>query len=265
MIKRIHHIGIVVRKLDEAFAFYRDALGLHVHKQDVIPDQGVKAALLTLGDSEIELLEPIAADTGIARFLERRGEGMHHVCFETDDVERELEGIKAKGVEVIDQKPRPGLAGMICFLHPRASHGVLVELAQPPAEERAVAPPLPKLAWLSITVKDLEGAVQTYERNFGLKIGQESVEPVSYVVYDPEGVRVWIWPAGPDGQEGLASIELHVSPEHLARLRQAGIKLIGGRQTRQLRRQQVETETYDVADLTITHGVRLSMTVWHPR
>jgi methylmalonyl-CoA/ethylmalonyl-CoA epimerase len=131
MLKKIHHVGIVVRSIEAAYAFYRDTLSLPVHKQDIIPDQGVKAALLTIGTSEIELLEPLAAHTGVARFLERRGEGLHHLCFETDDIVRELEATKAKGVAILDQHPRPGLAGMICFLHPKASHGVLIEYAQP--------------------------------------------------------------------------------------------------------------------------------------
>lgn len=131
MLKKIHHVGIVVRSIDVAYAFYRDILSLPVHKQDIIPDQGVKAALLTIGASEIELLEPIDSTTGVARFLERQGEGLHHLCFETDDVTRQLEAAKAQGLAVIDQQPRPGLAGMICFLHPKASHGVLIEYAQP--------------------------------------------------------------------------------------------------------------------------------------
>jgi len=131
VIQKIHHIGIVVRNLEEALRFYRDVLGLHVHKQDVIQDQGVKAALLPLGDSEIELLEPLGPDTAVGRFLERRGEGMHHVCFQTGDIQDELAGLKSRGVELIDQQPRRGLAGLICFLHPRANRGVLVELAQP--------------------------------------------------------------------------------------------------------------------------------------
>ena len=131
MLKKIHHVGIVVRDIEAAYAFYRDTLGLPVHKQDILPDQGVKAALLTIGASEIELLEPIDTQSGVARFLERKGEGLHHVCFETDDVTQELEGAKAKGITVIDQQPRPGLAGMICFLHPKSNHGVLVEYAQP--------------------------------------------------------------------------------------------------------------------------------------
>ena len=97
----------------------------------VVQDQGVKAALLTIGQSEIELLEPINTNGGVAKFLERRGEGLHHICFETDNVAAELEATKAKGIEVIDQAPRQGLAGMICFLHPRANNGVLIEYAQP--------------------------------------------------------------------------------------------------------------------------------------
>ncbi|MFQ5878680.1 MAG: methylmalonyl-CoA epimerase [Dehalococcoidia bacterium] len=131
MIRKIHHVGIAVRSLEEAFAFYRDVLGLPVHKMAAVPDQGVRAALLGVGHSEIELLEPLAPDSPVGRFLERRGEGMHHICFETDDVAAELEGARGKGIDLIDQRPRPGLAGMICFLHPRSNHGVLVEFAQP--------------------------------------------------------------------------------------------------------------------------------------
>jgi methylmalonyl-CoA epimerase len=131
MLRKIHHVGIVVRNLEEAYAFYRDTLGLPVHKTAVVEEQGVKAALLTIGNSEIELLEPINLNGGIAKFLERRGEGLHHICFETDDVAAELAATKAKGIDLIDQTPRKGLAGMICFLHPRANHGVLVEYAQP--------------------------------------------------------------------------------------------------------------------------------------
>ena len=131
MLTKIHHIGIVVRSLDEAYTFYRDALSLPVHKEAIIQDQGVRAALLTIGESEIELLEPVAPGTGVARFLAQRGEGLHHLCFETDDVSQELETAKRRGVRLIDQQPRAGLAGMICFLHPKSNHGVLIEYAQP--------------------------------------------------------------------------------------------------------------------------------------
>jgi methylmalonyl-CoA/ethylmalonyl-CoA epimerase len=131
MITNIHHVGIAVHDLDESLNFYRDTLNLHVHAQEEVADQGVRAALLTIGESEIELLEPLSADSPIGKFLERKGEGLHHICFETPDVDAELEGVKQREVAVIDEKPRKGLAGMICFLHPKASRGVLVELATP--------------------------------------------------------------------------------------------------------------------------------------
>ena len=131
MLSKIHHIGIVVRSLDEAYGFYRDTLSLPVHKEAIIQDQGVRAALLTIGESEIELLEPVAPDTGVARFLAQRGEGLHHLCFQTDDIGHEIETARGRGITLIDKQPRNGLAGMICFLHPRSSHGVLIEYAQP--------------------------------------------------------------------------------------------------------------------------------------
>jgi methylmalonyl-CoA/ethylmalonyl-CoA epimerase len=131
MIDKIHHVGIAVRDLDQSLKFYRDILGLHVHALDTVEDQGVRAALLTIGEGEIELLEPTSPEANMAKFIERRGEGLHHICFQTADVDGELETLNAKGVELVDQKSRLGLAGMICFLHPKASRGVLVELATP--------------------------------------------------------------------------------------------------------------------------------------
>ncbi len=134
MLSKVHHVGIVVKSADEALNFYRDALGLPVTADRVIEDQGVRGVLLQIGESEIELLEPVRDGTGVARFLETRGEGMHHICFESDDVDKELEGARARGIKLIDEKPRLGLAGMICFLHPKSNHGVLVEFATPLAE-----------------------------------------------------------------------------------------------------------------------------------
>lgn len=134
MLNKIHHVGVVVKSADEAMKFYRDALGLKVTADRVIEDLGVRGVLLEIGNSEIELLEPTRNDTGVAKFLESRGEGMHHICFESDDVDAELEGARQKGIQLIDEKPRLGLAGMICFLHPKSNHGVLVEFATPLAE-----------------------------------------------------------------------------------------------------------------------------------
>lgn len=135
MLKKIHHVGVVVPNLEQAMGLWRDLLGLRLTKSQTVQDQGVKAALLQVGESEIELLEPLSPDNGVGKFLAKRGGGLHHVCFETEDVERELDGAKTKGIQLIDQKPRPGLAGMICFLHPKATRGVLVEYAQPFADE----------------------------------------------------------------------------------------------------------------------------------
>ena len=131
MLKRIHHVGVVVPSLEQGYRFWRDVLGLALTKTATIEEQGVKAALLKVGDSEIELLEPLSPDSGVGKFLARRGGGLHHICFESDDVARELEAARDQGLPLIDQKPRPGLAGMICFLHPKATRGVLVEYAQP--------------------------------------------------------------------------------------------------------------------------------------
>jgi len=131
MLSKVHHVGIVVQNADEALKFYRDALGLTVTADREIGDQGVRGVLLAIGNSEIELLQPTRDDTGVAKFLASRGEGMHHICFESDDVAKELNAAAAKGVELIDKAPRAGLAGMIGFCHPKSNHGVLVEFATP--------------------------------------------------------------------------------------------------------------------------------------
>src|SRR5512143_4352112 len=109
MFTRLHHVGLVVRRLEDGLALWRERLGLDVSAQATIEDQGVKAALLPIGRSEIELLEPVNPNGGVAKFLEKRGEGLHHVCFATDDVAAELEATKAKGIPLIDQAPRKGL------------------------------------------------------------------------------------------------------------------------------------------------------------
>lgn len=139
MITKVHHVGVVVRDMEQAMRFYRDTLGLRVHKEATMQEQGVRAALLTLGDSEIELLQPVVEDTGVARYLEKRGEGLHHICFQVDDIERDLQALKGRGIEMIDFETRIGLAGRICFLHPGAMDGALVELCEPIEETEPVA------------------------------------------------------------------------------------------------------------------------------
>jgi methylmalonyl-CoA/ethylmalonyl-CoA epimerase len=162
MLTRVHHVGLVVRRLEDGLALWRDVMGLRIAKQATVPDQGVRAALLPIGRSEIELLEPIDPGGGVAKFLERRGEGLHHVCFETPEVAAELAAVRAKGLPLIDEAPRPGLAGMICFLHPKGTRGVLVELATPPPGEAPHAAPsagpLAGLALAEVTVRSREAA-----------------------------------------------------------------------------------------------------------
>jgi methylmalonyl-CoA/ethylmalonyl-CoA epimerase len=129
-IKRIDHIAVVVEDLDAALGVYRDALGMTLSHTDVIPEQDVKMAFLPSGDTEIELLEPLSQESGIGRYLAKRGEGLHHICLEVDDIEATLAELKARGAQLIDETPKHGAAGKIAFLHPKGAHGVLVELLE---------------------------------------------------------------------------------------------------------------------------------------
>ncbi len=130
MIKRIDHVSIAVKNLDEAVAVFKNLFGLEPERIEDVPDQGVKAALIPIGDTEIEFLEPIDPQGGVAKFLERKGEGIHHICLEVDVVDEELNSLVAKGAELIDKQGRKGLAGKIGFIHPKSTKGVLIELAQ---------------------------------------------------------------------------------------------------------------------------------------
>ena len=128
--RRVHHVAIVVRDMNRALAFYRDQLRLPLDVLLPIESDGVRIAFLPVGESNIELVEPIDRGTGVARFLEARGEGFHHVCLEVDDIAAELERLGEQGVELIDSVPRRGAEGPVAFIHPRSCHGVLVELIE---------------------------------------------------------------------------------------------------------------------------------------
>jgi methylmalonyl-CoA/ethylmalonyl-CoA epimerase len=167
VIRRIHHAGIVVKRLAEAYEFYRDVLGLPVVREAELPEQGVRAALLAAGDSEIELLEPLGPG-GVARFLERRGEGLHHLCFDTPDVAGDVADLRARGVELIDTAPREGLAGRIAFLHPRVLDGVLVELASPPFDQHALPRSPLRLKRLVIGAREPAKTSERFQALFGL-------------------------------------------------------------------------------------------------
>ena len=126
---RLDHIGIAVRSLD-AVKIY-ESLGLSVQHVETVETQRVKTAFLSVGDSNLELLEPTSPDSPIAKFIDKRGEGIHHLCFRVDDIEAHLEHLKAEGYRLINEAPVPGAHGCrVAFLHPSAGNGVLIELSE---------------------------------------------------------------------------------------------------------------------------------------
>ena len=129
---RVHHVAIVVRDIEAALAMYRDTLGLTLELVLPIESDGVTIAFLAVGETKIELVQPTDPSTGVARFLDRQGEGFHHVCLETTDLDAILADLATSGVEVIDERARRGAEGPVAFLHPRSCHGVLVELIEAP-------------------------------------------------------------------------------------------------------------------------------------
>lgn len=131
MTGKIDHIGIAVANLDETLKVYTDILGLKLHGTEVVADQKVRVAFLPVGDTEIELLESTEPDGPIAKFIENKGQGIQHIAFKVDDIEAALAEMKAKGIRLIDEKPRYGAGGAkIAFLHPKSTNGVLIELSQ---------------------------------------------------------------------------------------------------------------------------------------
>ncbi|WFA07722.1 methylmalonyl-CoA epimerase [Tissierella sp. Yu-01] len=131
MVNKVDHIGIAVKNLEETLKFYEDILGIKCVAEEVVEEQKVKTAFLPLGDTEIELLESTSEDGPIAKFIEKKGEGIQHIAYKVDDIEKALEELKAKGIRLIDEKPRRGAGGAkIAFLHPKSTFGVLIEICQ---------------------------------------------------------------------------------------------------------------------------------------
>jgi methylmalonyl-CoA/ethylmalonyl-CoA epimerase len=127
----LDHIGIAVADVSEALAFYRDALGLEIGPAEDVASQRVRATFIPVGPAAIELLEATAADSPIAKFVEKRGPGLHHITLRVGDIRAALAMLKARGVRLIDETPRPGAHGsLVAFVHPSAAHGVLVELVE---------------------------------------------------------------------------------------------------------------------------------------
>ena len=129
----LDHIGIAVRDLDEALAFYRDALGLEVGEVEDVPSQHVRAQFLPVGEAALELLEATSEGSAIARSIERRGPGIHHITLRVDDLAAALAGLRDRGVRLVDEHPRLGAGGSrVAFIHPSAAQGVLIELKEDP-------------------------------------------------------------------------------------------------------------------------------------
>lgn len=131
----IDHVGIAVQDLDQAMAFFHETFGAPMAEVQEMADQGVRACLIAIGQTRLELLQPISPDTPVGKFLERRGEGLHHLALHVDNVSESIEGLKENGSEMIDLEPREGLSGIIAFMHPRSAHGILTELVQTPPQD----------------------------------------------------------------------------------------------------------------------------------
>ena len=130
-LKNIDHIGIAVSNLQESLSFWETSLGIELHGIEEVAEQKVRTAFLPIDDTEIELLEPTSAESSVAKFIEKHGEGLHHIAIRVDDIEAALAELKAKGIQLIDETPRNGAGGSrIAFVHPRATHGVLLELCE---------------------------------------------------------------------------------------------------------------------------------------
>ncbi len=131
-VKSLNHIGIAVRSIEDQQAFYGDTLGLEFENVEDVPSQQVRVAFFRAGDIRIELLEPTSADSPVAKFIEKRGEGLHHVAYTVDDIQARIAELRESGLRMIDETPRPGAHHMqIAFLHPKSSFGVLTELCEP--------------------------------------------------------------------------------------------------------------------------------------
>lgn len=132
MFAQIDHVGVAVEDMDEAISLYRDRLGMPLLHRERVEQFGVDAALLGIGDAHVELLEPAVSDSPVGEFLERRGPGMHHLAYRTDDIDSALESLRASGLELIDERPRIGIRGTrVAFVHPKSAGGVLMELVEP--------------------------------------------------------------------------------------------------------------------------------------
>ena len=134
-IKKINHVAIVVKDIEKSLEFWETALGLKLHHVEDVPSQASKVAFIPVGESEIELVQPTTEDSGLAGYLEKRGEGLHHLCVEVDDIEAKMQELKDAGVRLINDAPQVLPGRKMAFIHPKSASGVLVELYEITAEE----------------------------------------------------------------------------------------------------------------------------------
>ena len=251
MVTNIHHVGIAVRSLKHAYRFWRDILGLPLAREAEVAEQGVKAALLGAGETEIELLEPRGPETPIGRFLAKRGEGLHHVCFKTPDVVGDLAVLRGKNVALLDAAPRRGLAGRVAFLHPSACHGVLVELATPePGEPPAESPVRFKRLVIGSPVP--HDTARTYQDLFGLPEVEVNGGPRTMLGWPGGGTLLMVPATEVGGMEGMVALSMVAPdlPPLIQRLEKADTALLLG-----------------AGELTVepksSHGVHLHISRYH--
>jgi len=135
MITQVSHIGVAVESLASQIPFYRDVLGLAMIGEEEVPDQKVRVAIFKVGEIQIELLEPTSAESPIAKFIEKKGEGIHHIAYQSDNIEETLAGLKSRNIQLIDETPRLGAhQTRIAFIHPKSSGKILTEICQPTGE-----------------------------------------------------------------------------------------------------------------------------------
>ncbi len=172
MFKRIDHIGVAVKDMNAAAEKFERAFGLTIAAQEEIEDQQLIAALVPTANVRFELMQPTTPDSVVGRFLERRGEGIHHVCFEVDDIRAEIETLKGRGVQLVQGAPREGFVGEVEFIHPRSARGVLTEIAQ--VTRRTSTDTELRLHHITIATPDRDEAADVWSNNFALGINRKA-------------------------------------------------------------------------------------------
>lgn len=210
MIRDVHHVGIAVRDRQEALALYRDALGLPVAKEGAAPARGASVALLPVGGSYLEIVEPLGDGSPFAGFIAERGEGLHHLAFQTDGVDAEVTALREKGVPLQDREPREGFTGRLSYLAEEAFDGALLEVVEPApdAQEEALASPVKRIDHVVLLVPDLDAACDRLHDYFGLS-PKRQLERGSrrFAFFRPGDVIVEvIGPAGEPGAAGSARL-----------------------------------------------------------